>query len=465
MKVLMVCSEFAPLAKTGGLADAVTGLSNALAERGHDVRVLMPRYSRLPPAPAKLRARRGGFVFAQLPSAADKAPQVYAVDLGALGADGIYHGDQRDAGRFLRLSLAAAPLCEALHWTPDVIHCHDWHAALVPIALEARGGRTPPTLLTLHNIGYQGIFEAGVLDLNGAAALAPKFPPDALTADTVNFLRAGLRTATVVSTVSPTYAAEIRTPEYGMGLESILTDRGDDVVGILNGVDYDTWGPSVDPFIDAHYDADDLGPKAALKAALAASLDFDAPQDAPLVGLVSRIVAQKGIDLVAAALPTLLGETRASFVLLGSGDSATVAQLRALASAEPRRVSFTEGYDEALAHRIFAASDVFLVPSRYEPCGLTQMYALRYGTIPVVRATGGLADTITHFDPSSGTGNGSVFRDADVGGLLWGVRSAFDWFDRRDAWSRLTRNAMAADFSWHKQVRPYEELYGDLTSR
>ncbi|HET8697344.1 MAG TPA: glycogen/starch synthase, partial [Gammaproteobacteria bacterium] len=440
MKVLMVCSELAPLAKTGGLADAVTGLSNALAARGHDVRVLLPRYSRLPPAPAKLRARRGGFTFAQLPSAGH-APRVYAVDLGALGDGGIYHGDERDAGRFLRLSLAVAPLCAALHWTPDVIHCHDWHAALVPLALAARGGESPPSLLTLHNIAYQGIFAAGVLDQYGAAELAPKFPPDALSGDTVNFLRAGLRTADVVSTVSPTYAAEIRTAEFGMGLEGILTERGDAVVGILNGVDYDTWDPGVDPFIEAHYGADDLGPKAGLKAALAARLGLDVANDAPLVGLVSRIVPQKGVDLVAAALPTLLRETRASFVLLGSGDAATVAELRTLASTEPRRVSFTEGYDEALAHRIFAASDVFLVPSRYEPCGLTQMYALRYGTIPVVRATGGLADTITHFDPSSGTGNGSVFRDADVGGLLWGTRTALDWFDRPDVRSRLIRNA------------------------
>jgi starch synthase len=262
--------------------------------------------------------------------------------------------------------------------------------------------------------------------------------------------------------VSPTYAAEIRTPAYGMGLEGILAERGDDVIGILNGVDYDTWGPRVDPFIDAHYDVDDLEPKYRIKESLCARLGLAPGGSAPLVGVVSRIVPQKGIDLVAAVLPTLLDETRARFVLLGSGDAATVAELRRIASAEPRRVSFTEGYDEQLAHRIFAGSDLFLVPSRYEPCGLTQMYALRYGTIPVVRATGGLADTIRHFDPATGTGNGSVFRDADPGGLLWGVRTALGWLDDPGARSRLIRNGMAADFSWRKQVGPYEDLYGAL---
>jgi starch synthase len=478
MKVLMVCSEFAPFAKTGGLADAVTGLSVALAEHGHDVRVLLPRYSRLPAQAAHpLRAPDGDYTFVEI-GAADtgapapsrkrrtqpKKPRVYAVDLGALGSDGIYSGDQSDAGRFLKLSLAVEPLCAALGWQPDVIHVHDWHAALVPVALAARGGPAPPTVLTLHNIGYQGIFASEALDLYGATALRSVLAPDALVDGEVNFLRAGLRAAEAITTVSPTYAAEILTPAYGMGLEGLLRERADDVVGILNGVDYDTWGPRVDPFIDAHYDVDDLAPKYRLKEALAARLGLASELSAPLVGVVSRIVPQKGIDLVAAVLPALLAETRASFVILGSGDAGTVAELRRIASLQPRRVSFTEGYDEALAHRIFAGSDVFLVPSRYEPCGLTQMYALRYGTIPVVRATGGLADTIQHFDPATGSGNGSVFRDADPGGLLWGVRSALGWLDDPAARSQLIRNGMAADFSWRKQVKPYEDLYADLTS-
>ena len=472
MNVLMVCSEFAPLAKTGGLADAVTGLSAALAARGHDVRVLLPRYSHLTPSAARpLTAGRHRYFEVETapPGAATPkrrtrlAPRVYALDLGDLVATAIYTGDQRDAGRFLRLASAAIDIEAALDWRPDVVHCHDWHAALVPVLELARRPADPrPTVLTLHNIGYQGIFAATVLELYGAPEVRKAAAPDALAGGTVNYLRAGLHAADIVTTVSPTYATEIRTPAYGMGLEDVLNARADVLVGILNGVDYDTWSPASDPFIDARYDAQQIAPKHKVKGALSVRLGLVPDQNAPLVGVVSRLVAQKGIDLVTAILPTLLRETRANFVFLGSGDASTTTELRRHATEHPRRVSFTEGYDEPLAHRIFAGSDIFLVPSRYEPCGLTQMYALRYGTIPVVRATGGLADTISHFDPATGRGNGSVFRNADSQGLLWGVRQTLAWFDDPPTWSRLIGNAMAADFSWRRQVSHYEAVYGEL---
>lgn len=479
MKVLMVCSELAPLAKTGGLADAVTGLSNALCERGHDVRVLLPKYSTLrATAVTELQSADGAYRYTELAHAGAHAavpaapksrgrrghpPRVYALDLAELTGNGVYTGDARDAGRFMRLADAALPLCGALDWTPDVIHCHDWHAALVPIVQRARPSAvSAPTVLTLHNIGYQGVFADSVLEELGRTGLRAALPPDALAGGNVNFLRAGLRAAGTVTTVSPTYAAEVRTPAYGMGLEDVLAERGDDLVGILNGVDYDVWGPTQDPFIDVRYDASNLAPKYRLKGALCTRLGLAPEPNAPLLGVVSRLVTQKGIDLLAAVLPVLLAETRASFVILGSGDDGVAVELERFAAEQPRRVSFTDGYDEPLAHQIFAGSDLFLVPSRYEPCGLTQMYALRYGTIPVVRATGGLADTITHFDPATGAGNGSVFRDADPGGLLWGIRSALAWFDQPDAWARLIANAMAADFSWREQVKPYEALYRAL---
>jgi starch synthase len=313
-------------------------------------------------------------------------------------------------------------------------------------------------VLTIHNIGYQGLFDADVLDLHGIGDARAAIAPDALV-DGLNFLRAGVRGADIVTTVSPTYAKEIVTPEFGMGLEDALLARGDDVVGILNGVDYDTWGPETDPYIDVRYDATDLAPKYRLKGAVSKQLGLLPDQNAPLVGFVSRLAAQKGIDLVVDVLPTLLAESRASFAFLGSGDGALAADLRALALAHPRRVSFTDGYSEPLAHQILAGSDLALVPSRYEPCGLTQMYALRYGTIPVVRATGGLADTVHHYDPVVARGNGAVFRDADAGGLLWAIRAALAWFDEPRSWARLVANAMSADFSWRKQVRPYEALY------
>jgi starch synthase len=475
MNVLMISAEVAPFAKTGGLADAVTGLSDALAARGHDVRVLLPKYEHLPPADlaAKpLAATVGGRVLelgaprarrARGGKGKPGAPTVYMLDLEELTPGPIYYGDDRDAGRFIRLAEAAVDLPAALDWRPDVLHSHDWHAALVPLAQRCRAPARPvPTVLTLHNIGYQGLFDGSVLTLYGADAIRAFVAPDALAGGTINFLRAGLRAADAVTTVSPTYAQEIRTSVFGMGLEDVLSARPDGVVGILNGVDYDVWGPQKDPFLDFHYDATNLAPKSSIKAALAERVGLPPDPSAPLLGVVSRLASQKGIDLVAAALPEILATTRASFVCLGSGDAVLATGLRALADANPQRVAFVEGYDESLAHAIFAGADIALVPSRYEPCGLTQMYALRYGTIPVVRATGGLADTIQHFDPATGVGNGSVFRDADVGGLLWGIRSALTWFDDSPAWSRVIANAMAADFSWRKQVEPYEALYRSL---
>jgi starch synthase len=475
MNVLMISAELAPFAKTGGLADAVTGLSDALAARGHDVRVLLPKYEHLPPAgvDAPRAVPVGGRRVLEVGAPRARrargrrgergAPTVYLLDLEELTPGPIYHGDDRDAGRFLRLVEAAVDLPAALDWRPDVLHCHDWHAALVPLAQLAQAPARPvPTILTLHNIGYQGLFDDSVLTLYGADAIRAFVAPDALSGGTINFLRAGLYAADVVTTVSRTYAQEIRTPLFGMGLEDVLNARPDDVVGILNGVDYDVWGPQKDPFLDFHYDATNLAPKSSIKAALAARVGLSPDPSSPLLGVVSRLAAQKGIDLVAAVLPTLLATTRGSFVCLGSGDAVLATGLRALADENPQRIAFVEGYDESLAHAILAGADIVLVPSRYEPCGLTQMYALRYGTIPVVRATGGLADTIQHFDPVTGVGNGSVFRDADAGGLLWGIHSALAWFDDPPAWSRVIANAMGADFSWRKQAEPYEALYRSL---
>jgi starch synthase len=464
MRVLMVCSEFAPLAKTGGLADAVTGLADALAARGHDVRVLLPRYAHLATTAAPLRpiGHTGRSEFREIDATAGH-PRVYLLELGALTGEKIYTGDDRDAGRFLRLAAGALELGPALGWRPDILHCHDWHAALAPVLRPAGGdGRGGRTVLTLHNVGYQGVFAAHVLDDYGRPELRGAIASDAQAGGDVNFLRAGLHAADIVTTVSPTYAREIRTPAFGMGLDDLLRIRGDGLVGILNGVDYAVWDPLVDPFIDEHYDAKDLAPKLRLKSSLTRRLGLTTDGDAPLIGIVTRLATQKGIDLLTAALPTLLAESRASVTVLASGDATIAAQLARLAEEYPRRVSFTEGYDERLAHQIFAGSDLTIVPSRYEPCGLTQMYALRYGTIPVVRATGGLVDSIQHYDPARGSGTGSVFNDASPAGLLQGVRTALGWLDDRNVWSRLVANAMAADFSWQHRVPEYERLYGRL---
>jgi starch synthase len=474
MKILMVCAEFAPWAKTGGLADAVAGLSHALCAAGHDVRVLLPRYSHLaaPLGPSRTLDGPGGpFSIAELEPAPEQKvkharrrpqpPRVFVLDLGGLAADSIYTGDARDAGRFLRLCAAAVAWSSDDAWRPDVIHCHDWHTALVPVLQRLDARSTSPTVLTLHNVGYQGVFADEAAEA-AFPPLAGVLPADSRAGGTTNFLRAGLRAADRITTVSPTYAMEIRQPAFGMGLEDVLNARGAEVVGILNGVDYGVWSPDRDPFLEHHYDATDLAPKRAIKRRLLERLGLRSDVEAPLLGVVSRLVEQKGIDLLTPIMPTLLAETRAAFAVLGSGDGPVTLELRRLAETQPQRVSFTEGYNEGLAHEIFAACDLTVVPSRYEPCGLTQMYALRYGTIPVVRATGGLADTIQHFDAATGIGNGSVFRDADSQGVLWGVRTALAWYGDPAAWTHLIRNAMGADFSWPKQIPHYEELYRSL---
>ena len=473
MKILMVCAEFAPWAKTGGLADAVAGLSGALAASGHDVRVLLPRYAHLAVARGArhtLEGLGGPFRLTEVEpeQKAEHAgrrraqPRLFVLDLGELTADAVYTGDSRDGGRFLRLSAAAVAFSASAGWRPDVLHCHDWHTALVPVLQRLVPASTARTVLTLHNVGYQGVFGDEVFVEHGFAALRDVLPGDARAGGGTNFLRAGVQAADRVTTVSPTYAAEIRRPEFGMGLEDVLQARGRDVVGILNGVDYSIWSPDRDPFLPEPYDAANLAAKRRVKRLLLERLNLAADGDPPLVGVVTRLVEQKGIDLLASALPTLLGTTRAAFAILGNGDAALATELRRLAAAASDRVAFIEGYDEKLAHEIFAASDLTVVPSRYEPCGLTQMYALRYGTIPVVRATGGLADTIQHFDPATGVGNGCVFRDADPQGVLWGVRTALGWYEDRTAWSHLVRNAMAADFSWPHQIPHYEQLYRSL---
>jgi starch synthase len=473
MKILMVCAEFAPWAKTGGLADAVAGLSDALCARGHDVRVLLPRYAHLPlPRGTRhtFKGLGGPYRVAELEPEQQaehggkrrSGPRLFLLDLAEVTEETIYTGDARDAGRFLRLAAAGVAFSAADGWRPDVLHCHDWHTALAPVFQRLESRRYVPSVLTLHNVGYQGVFSDATLAAAGFAALEQVLPADARAGGSTNFLRAGVRAADRVTTVSPTYAEEIRRPEFGLGLDDVLRARGPDLLGILNGVDYRVWSPEHDPFLPERYDATDLAPKRRLKKRLLERLQLAPDPDAPVIGVVSRLVVQKGVDLLPGVIPPLLEDTTACFVLLGSGEAVIAGQLRALADMHPTRVAFIEGYDEPLAHEIFSGADLTVVPSRYEPCGLTQMYALRYGTIPVVRSTGGLADTIQHFDPETGSGNGSVFLDADAGGVLWGLRTALKWYADPAIWSQLIRNAMAADFSWPLQVPLYEELYRSL---
>ena len=463
MKILMVSAEYAPLAKTGGLADAVAGLAAALAQRGHDVRTVMPRYGG--PLPAGFEVEPHGHLdggqYALARPSGGSGPPIYLVESDAIAHDGrIYTLDDRDAGRFWAFSRAALAFASRPDWRADLLHCHDWHAALVPPLARSTPVAATPSVLTVHNAGYQGRFPRHALPGEAHVSLEALASPTPADADHANFLALGIAHADTVTTVSPGYARELCTAELGMGLDELLRARGGDFVGILNGVDYSLWSPESDPFISRRFARDDSSGKQQLKADLSAELGL--ASDAPLVGAVTRLVEQKGIDLLVGALPILLERTRASFAILGSGEPQLESALTALADTHRGRLVFRNGYDEPLAHRIIGGSDLLVVPSRYEPCGLTQLYAMRYGTVPVVRKTGGLADTVSHYDPATGDGTGSVFEHADVTGLVWGLTTALGWYDDKRAWRRLVANALAADFSWERQSGEYEALYREL---
>ena len=484
MRILMITAEYAPLAKTGGLADMVAGLCRQLSASGHDVRVVMPRYRGLERAddtaeplkfhafsasgisPVALNATHPPYAF--VCSNADTGPEIYQVDAPAFFSGGaIYGGGDSEALRFALLSHAALKLCQLLDWAPQIIHCHDWHASLAPVLLNAYQLREPlfrkaSSVLTIHNIGYQGVFSAALADELGLADTSDLIPIQDPAPRTLNFLRAGIAAADALTTVSPTHANEIITPEYGKGLDGLLRQRRNRLVGILNGVDYSRWDPVSDHLLPRNYSAEDPEGKLACRTELRKRSGLEDAGYLPILGMVSRLAEQKGIELVLEALPPYLQNGSCQAVVLGEGDKPYAEALRQLAADMPGRFAFIPAHSERIARLVFAGSDAFLVPSLYEPCGLTQMYALRYGSVPIVRDTGGLHDTVSHFDPHSGTGTGSVFRDADTGGLSWAISQALAWYQQPSAWQRLRQNGMTQDFSWAHQTPHYLALYRRL---
>jgi starch synthase len=478
LSIAMVASEAAPFAKTGGLADVVSALSATLHERGHDVRVFLPLYAStqgqgrgfqpvefLTDIPIDMGRFRLSFTVysATLP---DHDLAFYFVHCPALyGRQGLYSDAWDEPIRFAFLCRAAIESCQRMGWGPDVFHCHDWHAALVPLYLQTVYGwdelfHRSRTVLTIHNLGYQGVFSADALEPLALAPHAARFFQEDLQAGRINLLKAGLLYAHALTTVSRTYAREIQTPEQGRGLDEILRRRSERLVGIVNGIDTDEWNPATDPHLPHSYSADDLEGKTWNKKSLLEELGLPTTDlETPLLGMVSRLTAQKGHDLLFDTLPPLLGRGRARFVALGSGDRRYADFLRWLAGAFPGHAAFREGYSEALAHRIEAGTDAFLMPSRYEPCGLNQMYSLRYGSVPIVRQTGGLADTVEPYDPERGEGTGFVFEHFNPAGLGWALDFALRTYSDRDAWAGLVRRGMSRDFSWERQTGVYEELY------
>lgn len=482
MQVLQVAAEIYPLVKTGGLGDVIGALPPALARRGLDVRLLLPGYPAILAAfePARtvialgpafgaatLSVQVGVLRGIDVPAYVIDAPALYAREGHPyLGPDGRDWAD--NALRFGALGWIAAHLgCGDIDraWQPQIVHVHDWHAALACAYLALNPAAPCRSVFTIHNLAFQGLFAADLLP-------ALQLPARLLTYDGIEFfghgsaMKAGIQYASRITTVSPTYAREIRTHEFGCGLEDALEHRAAHLRGILNGVDDAVWNPARDAHIDHHYDAARLSGKTAAKAALQKEFGLRSAPNAPIIGVISRMTQQKGMDLLLNAAPDLIADG-ALFALLGSGDSTIENGWRALANAHPASVAARFGYDEPLAHRIIAGADLIAVPSRFEPCGLTQLYGLRYGTLPLVRRVGGLADTVVDADEhtlAADTATGFVFDAATADALRTTARRALALFRERTQWQKVQRRAMAQGFSWEEAARQYDDLYRELTA-
>jgi starch synthase len=474
--ILTVASEAAPWAKTGGLADVVAGLPEALDDLGHSVTLVLPRYRNITPPPGESIARRvvvGAFahdVVFHVAPLSERRRAVF-VDCPSLFERDAYYGtpagDYTDNDRrFALLAAAALDFAQhAQHERVDIVHAHDWQAGLAPFWLRSAPERWPSLaraglVFTIHNLAYQGLFPRStvpslgldwqIFTMHGAEFWSQ-----------VSFLKAGINYSDMVTTVSPAYAKETLEPAAGSGLDGVLGARGERYVGILNGIDTRTWDPAADPLLPAHYDADHPAGKRECKRVLLERLRLPMGDDAlarPLIGMVSRLVDQKGVDLVLSASAALL-KLDAAFVFVGTGDPGYEQSLRELAAAYPSRVAAFIGFDERLAHLVEAGADMFLMPSRFEPCGLNQMYSLRYGTVPIVHGVGGLEDTIRPYTSRALRANGFKFYGADAETLARTVQQAVRVFADRTAWERLMRQGMSEDHSWKNSAREYVKVY------
>jgi starch synthase len=478
MKILLVASECTPFAKTGGLGDVVAGLPKALRRFGHDARVLMPLYALIDRKKFGLKRVADGCVhmganvehwYSLYTAMVDEEVPVWFLEYDAyFGRPGIYDGPSGhymdNAFRFAMLSKAALQVCKDVPFVPEVMHAHDWATALVPVFLNTWDRILSPlsdtaSVLTIHNIGYPGVYDANVMPYLGLGV--EHFTPDKFEDHVkANLLKSGIHFAEALTTVSPTHAKEILTPEGGMGLAPYLNNRSADLFGILNGVDYSHWNPATDRHLPAQYSAKNMTGKTVCKTALQKFFKLEQRADLPLFGIVSRLAPQKGFSLLQAALPSAMSSMSMQIVVLGNGDADTENFFRWLAYAFPGRAGAYIGFNVDLSHLIEGGSDFFLMPSLYEPCGLNQIYSLKYGTLPVVRATGGLEDTVQNYDEKTGNGTGFKFVQPTPLALHntvgWAIST---WFDRPKHITKLRRQAMAQDFSWEKSARSYIDVY------
>ncbi|MBN1483355.1 MAG: glycogen synthase [Chloroflexia bacterium] len=474
LKVLFLSAEVVPFAKTGGLADVAGSLPKALKKLGVDVRVGMPRYGPIDPTKFDLTTvlepfdvpMDGQTLQAGLSQATiGQEVPVYMVENDHYyNREGIYMYPD-DAERFIFFCRALLEGMKRLGWSPDVVHCNDWHTAIVPNWLKTVYQEDPfykgtATIYTIHNLAYQGIFGYRVLEVAGIDEFGFIVHPDIPDLDNVvDMMGRGIYFADLINTVSETYAQEILTPEYGENLDPLLRDRRDRIFGVLNGIDPEVHNPATDPYIAAHYDLHDLVGKTACKRALQAEAGL--PQDPyiPLIGAISRLTDQKGFDLIAQVIDPLVQNAHFQFVLLGTGDQRYHELFQQIQQRYPERVSAFLTFNAPLAQKIYAGSDMFLMPSRFEPCGLGQLIAMRYGSIPIVRSTGGLADTVQDLEPETGFGNGFSFQHYSAMALYGSIIRALENYKYEDTWRRLMAKVMSADYSWSASARKYVDLY------
>lgn len=479
LKILMIASEMVPFAKTGGLADVIGALPIELKKLGHDIRVVIPKYSSVSEASYQIEpflqpvrvwldnsiqwcAIRRTFIKEDIP--------VYFVEHDYFfNRKGIYHDEfMNDYGdnplRFGMLSNAALQLCRDISFYPDIIHAHDWQTAIVPALLKTHLHKTEDfknivSLLTLHNLAYQGVYPKRFYE---ALGLDWKYFTSAVfeSYDHINLLKGGIYFADMVNTVSPTYSREVRKPFGGFGLAPILNKKKDAFVGILNGVDYSIWSPENDKYIPANYSLKNLAGKKICKRELQRLFNLNQIENAPLIGVIGRFVEQKGFHLIAQILDNILANTNSQFVILGSGSPELENYFKAIPGLYPGRFGSYIGFSDELAHLIEAGADFFLMPSLFEPCGLNQIYSLRYGTLPIVHATGGLDDTVINYDPKKATGTGFKFYDPSAFALFNTVKWAINtYYERPKHIKAMIQQAMAKDFSWRKISELYVELY------
>lgn len=479
MKILFATSEAIPLIKTGGLADVSGALPRALRDLHHDVRLILPGYPRALERAAPLRTvatldglepptrlLRGRLPESDVPVYLVDCPMLFDRGGGPyVDRDGEEWSDNDERfALFCRAIVRLATGDAGIPWRPAVVHCNDWQTGLVPALLQGVTPR-PGTLFTIHNLAYQGLFpKASFKRLGLPEAL---WSPDGLEFwEQLSFIKGGIAFADRLNTVSPTYAREICTEAFGHGLDGLLRHRFRDLCGILNGADYAAWNPATDPLIAHRYGPDRIGTRARNKAALQREFGLPLAANTALVAHIGRFAWQKGTDLIADALATLDDEPL-QVVILGTGDHTYERQLKALARAHPTRIGVRIGYEEAAAHRIEAGADLFLMPSRYEPCGLNQIYSLRYGCVPVVRRTGGLADTVidaTRHTLRSGVATGVLFDEASAWGLVEALHRALALYADRSKWRHLQRTGMLQDFGWDDSARAYTQLYREIAA-